>query len=197
MKKTTLVCRSEPTTFVITRILQKIKKLHPDDRCVLGDKLLRDNLKDLTAAFLAPILANTVSDPAKSDVADERRSSQIAQANKTSAQEAEEKGNFLFWSFIIQLIRGCNVGMVSLALYEFKSYVFSIPSWCYGNVPTAIMWGFYFTSLVILVLVGVPIVLVVIAAFLVKLPEKAPLQFELFLRGILPQSILYPKRYVG
>ena len=40
---------------------------------------------------------------------------------------------------------------------------------------------------------GLPSVILVGAALIIKVPEKAPLPFELFLRKLIPLWILYPK----
>jgi hypothetical protein len=49
-----LVCRSEPTGYPVAALLQKIRHMAPAERCVLGDMLLRDSLRELTMGFLLP-----------------------------------------------------------------------------------------------------------------------------------------------
>ena len=52
--KPLLVCKQEPSALTIKKTLTKIKNMHPKDRNILGDKLIRDNLKELTVAFFKP-----------------------------------------------------------------------------------------------------------------------------------------------
>ena len=50
-KLSQLVVRHEPTGYNISKLLLKVKRLPFKDRVLLGDMLLRDNLRDLTLGF--------------------------------------------------------------------------------------------------------------------------------------------------
>jgi hypothetical protein len=57
--QTALICRTAPTAFTIKKMITQIKEMHPKDRQILGTKLLRDNLTELTIAFLQPNITST------------------------------------------------------------------------------------------------------------------------------------------
>ena len=50
-KQSQLVVRHEPTGYNISKLLLKVRSLPSKDRVLLGDMLLRDNLRDLTLGF--------------------------------------------------------------------------------------------------------------------------------------------------
>jgi hypothetical protein len=63
------------------------------------------------------------------------------------------------------------------------------------NVPTVIFFGTLVSGATIYALIGLPIMLLLAVGFLVKIPEKAPKNFERLLRKVIPLGILYPNRF--
>jgi hypothetical protein len=148
-----------------------------DDRAILGDQLLRDNLRDLTVAFFKPVAGGTnLTERLSNDIEEAKKDLLSDQYNQELLKKAENKG------------------MLALALSEIALSFKTIPGWLRENMPTAIMWLCYVTTLIVLAVLGVPLLIIIVAVFLIKIPEKAPLGFELVLRSFIPSFILYPKR---
>lgn len=63
------------------------------------------------------------------------------------------------------------------------------------NVPSLILWAIYALLLSIYSLFGLPLVVVVALLFVVKIPIKAPNEFEELLSSVIPSQYLYPLRF--
>lgn len=177
-KKCGIASRVLPSSFSLDKVLSKIKRMHPDDRLLLGDQLLRENLLDITDSFFAPQTKQRMSIVVdREELVQEKHELNMQKQSISMIKEAEEKG------------------MVKLAMDDFKAGVRSIPEWIRNNVPTVILWTLFSILGGVVIYFGVPIVVVAITALVVKLPEKASLSFELFLRQILPSKVLYPKSH--
>lgn len=177
--KAALVCRHEPSALVQKKTLEKIKKMSPTDRILLGDKLLRDNLHNLTMTYYKPIIDTGVTAEVVQmrEVALER-----AEINHQRAQQAQQEANLLKES-LLQFVT------------ESIGFALKFPEWAPHNVPTLLLYGVYMVVFFAAYLLKVPKVVLVSALFLMELPEKAPREFEALLRNIFPKYFLYPKRY--
>lgn len=185
MRRSAILTHQEPSAFMITRIVNKLKKLHPDDRAILGDQLLRDHLKEITLGFFAPSVAGNLV------AADGIRLSNAA----TEAELEELKKDIRLDQRNQQLLKAAeSKGMIALALVEFLTYIQLSPALILDNIPLIIMWTTYALLLIALGVVGVPPLFLIIGVFVIKLPDKVPLWFELILRGIIPSFILYPNQ---
>lgn len=173
-RKTALVCRKDPSTVTLNRLLMRIKKLHPDDRCVLGDQLLRDHFKSLTLAYFSPAATPTTSVGSKVDLARERKEYELEKARLSVLKSADEKG------------------MLFLGLEELRMWLGRVPQAFAHNVPVIIMWTLALTGYWILFLLGVPVLFIMVAAFMFKIPEQVPPRLEMILQMVFPDSILYP-----
>jgi hypothetical protein len=64
------------------------------------------------------------------------------------------------------------------------------------NVPTLILWSLYLCAFVVFYMLSAPAILIVGAAFIIKIPERASREFENLLRALFPVWFLYPNMYV-
>jgi hypothetical protein len=159
---------------MITKVLEKIKKMMPSERNILGDKLLRDNLKELTLGLLAPSV-----DLISLEKLNIRESAIERAALDNENRLSDDHSHSLTKTFIDESIR----------------LLKNVPYWIPENVPTIMLWLVYGFLFFLGNLFGFPSVFLVGAALILKIPEKAPLKFENILRRIFPQWFLYPKMY--
>jgi len=171
-----IVCKIEPSALTIRKTLTKIKNMHPKDRNVLGDKLVRDNLRELTLAFFKP---NT----SEGQTIESANLQQTAQLRAVAMSEAQK-----------QAIAEARLakGTVAIIIEDIMVGVQRSLPWLSRNVPTVFLWITYALVLLITRLSGLPTVLLIGTAFVVKIPMKAPKAFEKTLQKFVPESILYP-----
>lgn len=174
--KPLIVCKIEPSALTIKRTLTKIKNMHPKDRNILGDKLIRDNLKELTVAFFK----NNNTEGQSIEAANQQQTAQLRAVAMTEAQKQAVAEARLAKGTIAILVEDLFVGVHK-----------SLP-WVSRNVPTIFLWLSYALLLLITRLSGLPTVLLIGAAFVVKIPTKAPVAFEKSLQKFLPDWLLYP-----
>jgi hypothetical protein len=170
----------ESDDIVLTRVLRRIKNMHPEERMVLGDKLLRDNLRELTHAYFVPIKASkTERALLRREQEQEGINNEMLELNqlRTAEQEAKDLDA---------------QGMVEFTIQEIKSFARLIPSWLCNNVPLLILWLSIFLVSLSLYLLGIPFVVLVLTGAVLKFPDRVPLSVELFMRSIIPGRILYP-----
>ena len=175
--KPLIVCKIEPSALTIKRTLTKIKNMHPKDRNILGDKLVRDNLKELTVAFFK----NNNTEGQSIEAANLQQTAQLRAVALTEAQKQA-----------VAEARAAK-GTIAIILEDmFVGFHKSLP-WVSKNVPTIFLWVSYALLLLITRLSGLPTVLLIGAALVVKIPTKAPVAFEKSLQKFLPDWILYPQ----
>jgi hypothetical protein len=173
--KPLLVCKQEPSALTIKKSLTKIKNMHPKDRNIMGDKLIRDNLKELTVAFF-----KSNSD---GQTIEEANLEQTKKLRKVAQKEAKRQA---------VLEARIAKGTVTVILEDVVSGFRNSLPWCSRNVPTLLLWVTYALVLFITRISGLPTVLLICAAFVIKIPSKAPVAFEKTLQKFVPEHILYP-----
>jgi hypothetical protein len=141
-KKSVLVCRQDLSAQEDNKLIKKIRNINNLDRNVLGDKLIRDNLKDLTNAFFKPIIDSGVSleDANARETAIIR--AEIAHQVESIAKLEETTKNSRI--FILQL----------MSVDEFKA-------WSLKNVPTVILWSSYIAIILYCWFISVPSILII------------------------------------
>jgi hypothetical protein len=171
-----LVCKIEPSALTIRKTLTKIKNMHPKDRSILGDKLVRDNLRELTVAFFKPNTSEGQTiESANLKQTKQLRAVAMSEAQKQALAEA-------------RLAKGT----IAILAEDFVVGIHKSLPWLSRNVPTVFLWITYAVVLFITRISGLPTVLLVGGAFVVKIPMKAPKAFEKTLQKFLPDWILYP-----
>jgi hypothetical protein len=177
-RKSALACRREPSNLARSKLLVRIKKLHPDDRCVLGDQMLRDHLKSLTSAYFSPVtsLPGSMQPGCKVDLSRERKEYEAEKLRLTQLQSADEKGMFY------------------LGLDELKIWFANAHMWFGDSMPYMLMWSCIMLTYYILYFIGVPIFFIMLGAFLIKVPDRVPPRFEDTLQLVLPETFLYPNK---
>eukprot|EP00981_Chlorochromonas_danica_P003816 scaffold725_cov162-Ochromonas_danica.AAC.2 len=170
-RKSALVCRKELSTVSMPKMLQRIKKLSGDDRCALGDQLLRDHLRTLTAAYFSPPQPiASVHLASRVDPDRERKEFEKERERLALLQIAEEKG------------------MLFLGLDDLRCWLIVNPSSCKKNLPMVAMWVFILVGYAILYVFGMPPLFIVAAGFLLPVPERAPAQLEDLVNSFFPQD---------
>lgn len=174
--KPLLVCKIEPSALTIKKTLTKIKNMHPKDRNILGDKLVRDNLKELTVAFFKPATSEGQTiESANLQQTQQLRAVAMSEAQKQAVAEARAAK-----------------GTVQILMEDFFAGVTNSMPWVSRNMPTVFLWLSYALLLFITRISGLPTVLLIGAAFVVKIPTKAPVAFEKALQKFIPDWVLYP-----
>lgn len=178
-QRSMLVSRQETSAISIKKVLVRIKKMHPHERNILGDKVLRDNLKELTTAFLKP---STYEGVGLEDA--NRRESQLlrTEVEGEMAKKAE-----------LAAMQDKNVLVV--IIHETMDWLRALPQFVTNNVPTAIMWVGLMFGFVLLRLMGLPPVMLIGGALIMKIPDRAPREFEALLETFIPAAILYPTKH--
>jgi hypothetical protein len=166
----------EPSALTIRKTLTKIKNMHPKDRAILGDKLVRDNLRELTIAYYKP---NT----SEGQTIESANAKQTAKLRAVALSEEQKKA--------IAEARAAK-GTVAILIEDLAVGVHRALPWLSRNVPTVFLWVMYALVLLLTRLAGLPTVLFIGAAFVVKIPLKAPVAFEKALQKFIPEAILYP-----
>jgi hypothetical protein len=166
----------EPSALTIRKTLTKIKNMHPKDRAILGDKLVRDNLRELTVAYYKP---NT----SEGQTIESANAKQTAKLRAVALSEEQKKA--------IAEARAAK-GTVAILIEDLAVGVHRALPWLSRNVPTVFLWVMYALVLLLTRLAGLPTVLFIGAAFVVKIPLKAPVAFEKALQKFIPEAILYP-----
>ena len=173
--KCMLVCKQEPSALTIKKSLTKIKNMHPKDRNILGDKLIRDNLKELTVAYFKTTDGQSIEAASAQQTAQLRATAQ-SEASKQAVIEA-------------RLAKG----MVVVLIEDFVSGVQHSLPWISRNMATVILWICYALLLFLTRISGLPTVLLIGAGFIIKIPSTAPIAFEKTLQKFLPDWLLYPQ----
>ena len=150
--------------------------MHPKDRNILGDKLVRDNLKELTIAFFKP---NT----SEGQTIESTNLQQTAKLRAVALSEAQKQA-------IVEARLA--KGTVAIILEDIVVGITKSLPWLSRNIPTVFLWLTYMIVLFITRISGLPTVLLICAAFVIKFPLKAPVAFEKTLQKFLPEWILYP-----
>jgi hypothetical protein len=172
-----IVCKIEPSALTIKRTLTKIKNMHPKDRNILGDKLIRDNLKELTVAFFK----SSTTEGQSIEAANLQQSAQLRAVAMSEAQK-----------IAVAEARAAK-GTIAILIEDLFTGVHKSLPWVSRNVPTIFLWLSYALLLLLTRISGLPTVLLIGAAFIVKIPTKAPPAFEKSLQKFLPDWILYPQ----
>eukprot|EP01038_Epipyxis_sp_PR26KG_P007180 gene7180-9790_t len=178
-RKSMLITRHDTSSVNDSKILDRIKKLNPIDRNILGDKMLRDTLTDLTVAFYKPTINAGVS----LEIANMR---QTAIERAEIAFENEKKAAVAAYSSKNKLVA---------SLMDVIAVIRELPNWAPHNVPTVILWLCYLLLFLICIIVGIPSILLIGGFLIIRIPDKPSREFELFLRDYIPKWVLYPKRY--
>ncbi len=196
-RKPMVVSKGDTSSLTLPRILTRVKNMHPDERCVLGDKLIRDNLRELTMAFFSPSAKQTGGGTSSADkdstqgqrprLTGATSSELLAESEELEQQRVDQR----------QAREVESRGMIDLARQDIQSWLLSQPDWILSNMPTVLMWAGIVLCYILLYLVGTPLVVLIVTAVLVKIPERPSLQMELYMRAMIPTSILYPKRLVS
>ncbi len=172
--RSALVCRQEPTAFSIKKLLGQIKEMAPKDRHVLGDKLLRDNLRELTVSFHRP---------EEGGEGDSVEASAMRDSLIERAELAEER------------VKGAEVrsSLKDTALFSLEDVggsLLGMPQWVSANVATVTLWTLYLSVILVLFACGVPLVLLLAGWLMAPVPDKATPAFEALLRGFAPSWLL-------
>lgn len=177
--KSALLSKHEITSDEHKKLVKKVKHMSSEDRVVLGDKLLRDNLRDLTVNYFKP----TVDTGTSLEVTNMREVAIVRAelAHQKEQQVKYEEQLVLDRSFIPPV-------------KEIIKIIRKSPEWLKTNVPLLILWSCYLLSAIVVVVLGIPPVFVIGAAFLIKIPTSTPRDFEILLRMYIPFFILYPTR---
>jgi hypothetical protein len=201
--KTGIVARAESESLSPASILLKIKNMSARDRSVLGDKLLRDNLRELTAGFFKPSAVSSSGQSAEIDNMRARAMERAAvQAEKEKAlglsgagaktdSSGGDANNGGGGGVGIEGAKAVTAG-VATAVGGVGGWFKDTMKWIPLNIPTIILWLCYSTVFFLGMWLGLPMILMVGGAFIVKIPEKAPKEFEYLLRSIFPLWLLYP-----
>eukprot|EP01035_Chromulina_nebulosa_P019498 gene19498-25389_t len=158
-------------------LLRRIKHMEPRERRIIGEQLLRDNLKTMTVSYLQPANGSSI----------ETEEIKLALEDKDRFKSDNRPRSK---SISIE-----NVGVLQL-VDQLKDYLRSSPEFILSNIPSVILWLLYLLFLIIYITIGLPIVALIVVVFLVKLPDRASNELEELLSSFIPQHILYPLKKV-
>lgn len=184
-KETWLLYRSSCTAIPLARIVKRIQHLHPEDRLIIGEKILRDNLHDITTAFLGSL------DGSSATPFDMQSSRRVSIEGKTpDDQDALEE--LLSQRRSLEMAREAELkGMWRQGFDDIILWIKEIPMWIVTNFATVVLWCIYLFVFGFLAWLGIPSVLVMIVAYLVNVPERAPDAMTAFIEFVLPIKAIF------
>jgi hypothetical protein len=170
-----IVSFSEPSAYNDIAMVKKIKHMATRERLILGEKLLRDNLRAITLSYLKP------SDDMSAEMSDIK-----------AADEYKQKLlRFKALRRKILLQKPKATGILGY-LDELATMLRTSPELVLNNIPTVIMWAGFGLVIGIYYLLGLPLVALIAVLFVGKIPLVIPPDIEELLQGYIPESILYP-----
>lgn len=145
----------------------KIRKMKARDRCVLGDKVVRDNLKTLTAAFQKSVTGASGVDDINPPCASVTPADEALPAVSDKPSAVVKSGT---------LTDGASEN-AKMNLESIKQFIIEFPTWAPDNKGTLVLWTMYLIVCVVLPrLVGLPALPLIIAAYFFKVPTTPPKQ---------------------
>lgn len=197
--RTWLVFKSKPEAIPLRWILKRIHRLDPSDRLVFGDKILRDNLLDITRAFLGSSTSNSANpaaslsdaslleSPANLGRASQTRTSFANSSIEDIQDDVDAALELLSRKRSLAIAREAErKGMWREAGDDIWQWIRQLPHWILHNISTVLLWMLYLCCFALLAWCGLPPVLIVIVAFLIKIPERAPPSWRRFLGDFAP-----------
>lgn len=165
---TVIISKIDPAIVADKNLLGRLKKMNTRDFVVLGDNLVRDNLRFLTAQYVKTVGSKNIS---------EYRSTLLKASE--SAQERRNNRQTLTESLAVSPVD------------EAIDWTLNFPQWCGKNIPTIIMWTLLIIAYRLYIFMQFPVSLLVIVLYLVDIPSKAPPIFESMMKLFIPEDTIY------
>jgi len=159
----------------------KIRKMKARDRCVMGDKLLRDNFRELTRSYFQKAgSAGGVSTKTGGEFVAGGRANQCVPQPVVSASATNDLNGITTGpptSSTASAIAAADPAKADV-MQQIMTFAQEFPEWAPRNQPTLVLWGLYLFAMLLPRLFGIPALPLIIAGYFLKAPVTAPKMLE-------------------
>lgn len=194
--KACLVCKVNPQSVSDRPMIIKIRTMKPRDRYILGDKLLRDNLKQLTIGYHKASASSTTSEKAQAEQQALMQHQRQVQQHQRAVSAAAAAAAPVSTSTTVE----ATATTTPLTVEDVVSLVKTIPDWAPNNVPSLIqlsvlvlIYCMLIPFLSWVVMIALPLVMVAGGMINPSLYKAHPM-FEELLAKVLPDTVLKPQK---